>query len=245
MSLMLEARLEKRLGGFEIKAAFQAPRGVTALFGPSGAGKTSLVNLVAGLLKPDKGRIALGEKVLFDSSRKINLPPERRGVGCVFQDSRLFPHLSVKSNLLYGMRLVPPQRRRLGLAEVVELMGISHLMKRRPATLSGGEKQRVAVGRALLTSPRLLLMDEPLASLDQARKEEVLPFLARLPLEFNLPIIYVSHSTSEVKFLADRVIRLDHGRINGPDPALASKEADRTLQRGCLAEDFSGASLPV
>ena len=236
MSIMLDVRLEKKLGEFEIKTAFKAPRGVTALFGPSGAGKTSLVNLIAGLLKPDEGRIALGEKILFDSSRNIHLPPERRGVGCVFQDGRLFPHLSVKSNLLYGMRLVPPQRRRLGLNEVVELMGISHLLKRRPANLSGGEKQRVAVGRALLTSPRLLLMDEPLASLDQARKKEVLPFLARLPLELDLPIIYVSHSVAEVEFLADRVVKLSQGKIIAGDSVLRPKECDGFLKKSCIYE---------
>lgn len=210
---MLKVRVEKTLGDLKLQAAFEAPRGVTALFGPSGAGKTSLVNLIAGLTKPDKGRMVLDGTVLFDSSRKINLPPERRGVGYVFQDGRLFPHLNVKSNLLYGMRLLPPERRHLDLDEVVELMGLSRLLKRRPATLSGGEKQRVAVGRALLTSPRLLLMDEPLASLDQARKQEVLPFLARLPKQLNMPIIYVSHSQPEVEFLADWVVRLRQGKI--------------------------------
>ncbi len=238
MSFMLDVRVQKKLVGFELNAAFQAPRGVTALFGPSGAGKTSLVNLIAGLLKPEKGRITLDEKVLFDSSRKIHLPPERRGVGCVFQEGRLFPHLSVKSNLLYGMRLIPPQSRRIDLDEVVELLGIAHLMGRRPATLSGGEKQRVAVGRALLSSPRLLLMDEPLASLDQARKKEVLPFLARLPKDLNLPIIYVSHSLEEVEFLADRVVRLSQGKIIDPNPALEIKECDQIPKKNCFIKDL-------
>lgn len=210
---MLQVAVKKRLGGLALEAGFQAPRGVTALFGPSGAGKTTLVNIVAGLLKPDGGRIALGDKTLFDSVRGVDLPPEKRGVGYVFQDGRLFPHLSVRSNLLYGMRLSPPERRLLSLEEVVDLMGISHLLKRRPANLSGGEKQRVAVGRALLAGPRLLLMDEPLASLDQARKDEVLPFLAKLPQKLDLPILYVSHSMREVRFLADRVIRLDQGKV--------------------------------
>lgn len=210
---MLQVAVKKRLGGLALEASFQAPRGVTALFGPSGAGKTTLVNIVAGLMKPEGGRIALGDKTLFDSARGVDLPPEKRGVGYVFQDGRLFPHLSVKSNLLYGMRLLPPERRLLCLDEVVELMGISHLLKRRPANLSGGEKQRVAVGRALLAGPRLLLMDEPLASLDQARKDEVLPFLAKLPQKLDLPILYVSHSMREVRFLADRVIRLDQGKV--------------------------------
>lgn len=242
---MLDVWVEKKLGDLELQASFKVPRGVTALFGPSGAGKTSLVNIMAGLLKPDKGRIALGEKVLFDSSRNINLPPERRGVGLVFQDGRLFPHLSVKSNLLYGMRLVPSQRRHLGLDEVVELMGIAPLLKRRPATLSGGEKQRVAVGRALLTSPQLLLMDEPLASLDQARKQEVLPFLARLPKKLGLPIVFVSHSAREVEFLADRVVKLSQGKITSQGKALGLEESDNPLQRSALALNTSQAYVPA
>jgi molybdate transport system ATP-binding protein len=239
---MLEVEVEKKLGEFEIKAAFQAPRGVTALFGPSGAGKTSLVNMIAGLLKPDKGRIVFGEEMLFDSGRNICLPPERRGVGCVFQDGRLFPHLSVKSNLLYGMRLVPLQRRHLRLDEVVELMGISHLLQRRPATLSGGEKQRVAIGRALLTSPRILLMDEPLASLDRARKSEVLPFLARLPIELDLPIIYVSHSTSEVDFLADRIVEINTGKIVTFDMSEQKEGNDNHFKKHALFSDLGQAS---
>jgi molybdate transport system ATP-binding protein len=221
---MLEVKVEKKLGEFELKAEFQAGSGVTALFGPSGAGKSTLVNIIAGLLRPDKGRIDLSGKTLFDHSRKIDLPPERRDAGYVFQEGRLFPHLSVKSNLMYGMRLKPPSARQLDLAEVVELMGISHLLQRRPASLSGGEKQRVAMGRALLTSPRLLLMDEPLASLDQARKNEVLPFLVELPRKMQIPIIYVSHSLAEVEFLADRVVKLSHGKMVEP---VANKGAIR------------------
>ena len=213
---MLSVDIERNLGGFQIRAEFDAPSGaVTALFGPSGAGKTSLVSMVAGLLKPDRGRIALGGRALFDSAGRVNLPPERRRLGYVFQEGRLFPHLSVRSNLTYGLKLVPPAQRRLGLEQVVDLMGIGHLLGRRPATLSGGEKQRVAVGRALLTSPRLLLMDEPLASLDRARKDEVIPFLSRLTAELDMPILYVTHSAREIRLLADRVLMVDQGRITG------------------------------
>lgn len=210
---MLTFNARKKLGSFELEAHFTAkPRSITALYGPSGAGKTSMVNILAGLLRPDAGRVELNGRVLFDSQAKVNLPPERRRVGCVFQDGRLFPHLSVRSNLLFGHKLVPQERRRLELDEVVGLMGIGHLLERRPATLSGGEKQRVGVGRALLTSPDLLLMDEPLASLDQERKNEVLPFLARLPRELDIPIVYVSHSIEEIEFLGARVIAVRGGR---------------------------------
>lgn len=229
---MLEVNVEKKLGEFELKVDFQAAGGVTALFGPSGAGKSSLVNLIAGLLQPDRGRITSDGKVLFDQRRKIDLPPEKRGVGYVFQEGRLFPHLSVKSNLLYGMRLKPPSEKQLELEEVVELMGISHLLKRRPASLSGGEKQRVAMGRALLTSPRLLLMDEPLASLDQARKNEVLPFLAELPRKMQIPIIYVSHSLAEVDFLADRVVKISNGKMVTPDSTKVPTRCDNILKAG-------------
>ncbi len=209
--------VKARLGGFTLEAGLQAPgRGVTALFGPSGAGKTSLVNAIAGLLRPDEGRIVLDGRVLFDSDAGTDLAPERRGLGCVFQEGRLFPHLSVRSNLLYGYRLVPAARRRVQPDQVVELMGIGRLLQRRPANLSGGEKQRVAVGRALLTSPRLLLMDEPLASLDQGRKDELLPYLARLPSELDIPMVYVTHARDEIRALKARVITMQEGRTAAP-----------------------------
>jgi molybdate transport system ATP-binding protein len=220
---MLKVRVEKRLGEFQIKATFNACQGFTALLGASGAGKSSVVNLIAGLLKPDKGLITANGKVLFDSDRKINLPPERRKVGYVFQDGRLFPHLNVKSNLLYGMQLVPPRHRRISFDGVVDLMGISHLLKRRSAKLSGGERQRVALARALLTNPRILLMDEPLASLDQARKNEVLPYLAELPQKLHIPIIYVSHSPEEVDFLADCIVDIYNGKIIAARPSSKAK----------------------
>lgn len=215
---MLEADITLQLGGFSLRGRFTArAREVTALFGPSGAGKTSAVNAVAGLMRPRAGRITLNGTVLYDAGLGVNLPPERRRVGYVFQEGRLFPHLSVRGNLLYGHRLLPPAERRLGLERVAALLGLEPLLERRPARLSGGEKQRVAVGRALLTSPRLLLMDEPLASLDQARKDEVLPFLARLPRELDLPILYVSHSRGEIAALGARVVPVADGRILDPE----------------------------
>jgi molybdate transport system ATP-binding protein len=213
---MLLVQVERKLADFRLEVSFQAAeQGVTALFGPSGAGKTSLVSMVAGLLRPDRGKIELAGQVLFDSDSGVNLPPERRRVGYVFQEGRLFPHMSVRSNLAYGMKLVPVKERYVSLNQVVELMGIGHLLDRRPATLSGGEKQRVAVGRALLTSPHLLLLDEPLASLDRARKDEVIPFLARLTRELSAPMLYVTHSAREISLLADQVLLIEQGSLVG------------------------------
>jgi molybdate transport system ATP-binding protein len=210
---MLDIRVGRRQGHFQVDAAFKTPNtGVTALFGPSGAGKTSVINMVAGLIRPDQGRIVVQERILFDSGQGINLPPERRSIGYIFQDGRLFPHLTVHGNLTYGMKLTPRSLRLIGLDQVVHLLGVEHLLGRRPARLSGGEKQRVAIGRALLTSPRLLLMDEPLSSLDAARKEEVLPFIAKLPRAFSIPILYVTHSVDEIRRLADRLVLMEHGR---------------------------------
>ena len=211
---MISVQVKKRQGRFLVDVGFEAPcKGVIALFGPSGAGKTSLINMTAGLLTPDEGHIGVNDTVLFDAASGINLPPEKRRIGYVFQDGRLFPHLSVKANLTYGMRQVPEERRYVNLDQVVALLGIGDLLKRRPAKLSGGEKQRVAIGRALLTSPSLLLMDEPLASLDEARKGEVLPFIAELANNFSIPIFYVSHVWAEIEFLADICIKLDNGQV--------------------------------
>jgi molybdate transport system ATP-binding protein len=202
----------RRQGEFRVNAAFEGPAtGVTALYGPSGPGKTSIINMVAGLMPPDAGRISVNGMRLFDSQRGIDLPPERRRIGYVFQDGRLLPHLSVHANLCFGMRLTPADRRFVTFDAVVDLLGLGHLLRRRPAKLSGGEKQRVAIGRALLTSPAMLLMDEPLASLDTARKAEVLPFIMRLSREFALPTLYVSHHMDEILNLADRLVIIDKG----------------------------------
>ena len=210
---MIEIAIEKRLGAFSLDARFAAPdSGITALFGRSGAGKTSLVNALAGLIRPDRGRIAVAGVPLFDSERGIDVPPEKRRLGYVFQEGRLFPHYSVRGNLLYG-------RKRAGDTDgpsfdtIVALLGIADLLERRPADLSGGEKQRVAIGRALLASPRLLLMDEPLASLDATRKAEILPFIERLRDELKLPVFYVSHEMDEIIRLADLLVLVDQGKI--------------------------------
>lgn len=211
---MLEVAVSKQLGRVALDTAFRAEAGqVTALFGRSGSGKTSTVNMVAGLLRPDAGRIVLDGDVLFDGAARRHLPPERRRIGYVFQDSRLFPHLNVRGNLLYGQRRGPARDRYVDLDHVVEMLDIGALLPRRPADLSGGERQRVAIGRALLTSPRLLLMDEPLASLDGGLKAEILPYLERLRDDMRLPILYVSHAIDEVVRLAGRMVVLSDGRV--------------------------------
>ncbi len=215
----LEVDIACRLGRLALEARFTASGGVTALFGRSGAGKTSIVNAIAGLLTPERGRIALDGAPLFDRDLGVDLPRHRRRVGYVFQEPRLFPHLSVRRNLLYGRWFAPRRdRRRGGAGEVVELLGLGHLLARRPGTLSGGERQRVAIGRALLASPRLLLMDEPLASLDGARKEEILPYLDRLRAEAGVPVVFVSHALDEVTRLADTLVVLSEGRVAAAGP---------------------------
>jgi molybdate transport system ATP-binding protein len=226
--LMPEVALRHRFGaqGFALDVAFAAPRhGVTALFGPSGCGKSTILAAIAGLLHPREGRVALDGDVLLDTAHGICLPPERRRCAVVFQDARLFPHLSVATNLRYGLRRAPRGADGPSLEEMVALLGIGHLLARRPAGLSGGERQRVALGRALLARPRLLLMDEPLAALDAARRAEVLPFLARLRDVARLPILYVTHALDEVDALADELVLLDGGRVSaaGPVEMLAAR----------------------
>ena len=216
---MLEIDVAKDLEGFRLEAQVACETsGVTALFGRSGAGKTSLVNMLAGLLRPDRGRIALRGEVLFDSADGIDRPPERRRLGYVFQEGRLFPHLSVRGNLNYGLRRAPAAERIIGLEQIVELLGIAQLLERRPRDLSGGEKQRVALGRALLANPSLLLMDEPLSALDQARKDEVLPFIERLRDELEVPIVYVSHAMEEIVRLADTLVLMSEGKVVAVGP---------------------------
>ncbi len=212
---MFVVDVEKRQGEFTVAVRFETAGGVTALFGPSGAGKTSLVNMIAGLTTPDRGRIALDDAVLFDSAARVNVPPHRRRIGYVFQEGRLFPHMSVAANLDYGRRMNGIDRDPQEHARVVELLNIGHLLERRPGRLSGGERQRVAFGRALLMKPRLLLLDEPLASLDRARKLEILPYLARLRDEAKVPMIYVSHQAGEIQRLASTVVRIEDGRVAG------------------------------
>ena len=216
---MLEVDIEHRLADFALDIHFQAGRGLTALFGRSGAGKTSVVNAIAGLLRPRRGRIVMDGSVLLDTERGVWVPTHLRRVGYVFQEGRLFPHLTVKQNLMFGRWFAPARERRAtNLDDIVDLLGIAELLDRRPGRLSGGEKQRVAIGRALLASPRLLLMDEPLASLDARRKDEILPYLERLRDEARVPIVYVSHSIAEVTRLSTTIVLISAGRVHAVGP---------------------------
>ena len=225
---MIAVALHHRFGrdGFLLDARFEAPSaGVTAIFGPSGCGKSTILAAVAGLLRPRQGMVSIGDDMLLDTARAVFVPPERRRCGVVFQDARLFPHLSVETNLRYGLRRAPPDSLGPGFEDVVALLGIAHLLRRRPAGLSGGERQRVALGRALLSRPRLLLMDEPLAALDAQRRSEVLPFLARLRDVARLPILYVTHALDEVDALADHLVLMESGLViaSGSVEALSAR----------------------
>ncbi|MDN3276047.1 molybdenum ABC transporter ATP-binding protein [Frankia sp. RB7] len=210
---MLRVDVEKKLGEFSLSASFESEGRVTGLFGASGAGKSSLINMIAGLLRPDRGTIIIDGDVVDDTAAGIHVPTWRRRIGYVFQDARLFPHLNVAQNLDYGRRMNrlaadPAQHTR-----VVELLDIGALLDRRPGKLSGGERQRVALGRALLSKPRLLLLDEPLGALDEARKLEILPYLVRLRDEANVPMVYVSHDVAELRQLATQIVMLRQGRV--------------------------------
>lgn len=210
---MISARVRHRQGDFMLDAAFEAGSGVTALFGPSGSGKTSLVQMLAGLTRPDSAVITFGDMVWNDTDKRIFVPPHRRRIGYVFQEGRLFPHLTARQNLLYGRFFAPRGDRQIAEAEVVALLGIEKLLAQRPVTLSGGEKQRVAIGRALLSAPHLIMMDEPLSALDRARRQEILPYIERIRDEVKIPVIYVSHAMDEVARLANRVVLLDDGKV--------------------------------
>lgn len=234
----LRVATRKRLGGFEHRCEIDLPlAGLTALFGASGAGKSTLVHLVAGLLRPDSGRIEVGGEVFFDSARGIDLPVHRRALGVVFQDARLFPHLSVEGNLRYGLRRAGAraQPARVPFDAVVALLGLGALLTRAPHTLSGGERQRVALGRALLAQPRLLLMDEPLAALDAPRKAEVLPYIERLRDGFDLPVLYVSHAADEVLRLASALVLFEAGT------AVAAGPLTELLEHPCATPLRAGA----
>jgi molybdate transport system ATP-binding protein len=210
---VLAVDVEKQLGGLKLSVRFDAASGVTALFGPSGAGKTSVVNMIAGLLTPDRGSIKLADTMLFDAAAGINVPPHRRRIGYVFQEGRLFPHLSVRQNLDYGRRMSSRPADADEFERIATLLDIGPLLERRPGMLSGGERQRVAVGRALLMRPRLLLLDEPLASLDGGHKREILPYLVRLRDDAGVPMVYVSHTAAELRRIATHVVRLEAGRV--------------------------------
>jgi molybdate transport system ATP-binding protein len=211
---MLRVDVSKQLGEFSLEASFTSEGRVTGLFGASGAGKSSLINIIAGLLKPDRGVVTLDGETLDDTAARVHVPPYRRRIGYVFQDSRLFPHLDVRQNLAYGRRMNnladdPVQRKR-----VVDLLDVGGLLDRRPGQLSGGERQRVAFGRALLSKPKLLLLDEPLGALDEGRKTEILPYLVRLRDDAGIPMVYVSHDAAELRQLATQIVMLRRGRIS-------------------------------
>lgn len=248
--MTLTIRLRHAFAGFSLDVDITTGPGVTALFGRSGSGKTTIINAVAGLLRPDHGTITLGPDTLLDTATGRFLPPHRRRMGYVFQDSRLFPHLTVRQNLAYARRFTRDQAPPFD--QVTALLGLAPLLDRRPATLSGGERQRTAIGRALLAAPRLLLMDEPLASLDDTRKSEILPYLERLRDETQLPILYVSHALPEVARLADTLVLIDAGRVTaqGPTvtllsdpataPALGLREAGSLLTARITGHDPDG-----
>ena len=239
---MLRLSVVKRWEGFELRAQLDAPTpGVLALFGRSGCGKTTLINIISGLLQPDEGRVELDGVVLTDTGSRIRIPAERRRVGYVFQDARLFPHLSVLANLRYGERRAPTEARSIGLDEVLALLGLEPLLRRRPYQLSGGERQRVALGRALLAQPRLLLLDEPLSALDAARREDVLPYLEALRDRLSIPMVYVSHQLDEVLRLATDIALMEAGKI-----VAAGKMSDISLQpefRAIVGPEVVGAVI--
>ncbi|MBY5612447.1 molybdenum ABC transporter ATP-binding protein [Rhizobium leguminosarum] len=238
MTLIVEAK--QRLGAFSLDAAFTSERGVTALFGRSGSGKTAMIRIIAGLARPDEGRVILDGEPLTETATGIFVPKHHRRFGYVFQEARLFPHLSVRANLFYGRWFAAKTARGESFDHIVDLLGIETLLERSPAKLSGGEKQRVAIGRALLSSPHLLLMDEPLAALDDARKAEILPYLERLRDETDIPIVYVSHSIAEVARLANQVVVMRDGKVEATGPAVdilsrSSTTSDRR-EAGALLE---------
>lgn len=226
--MTISVEILEHLGDFELDARFVSTGRLTALFGPSGSGKSSVINFMAGLIKASDGKVAIDGRVLFDSDKRINVPRHKRRIGYVFQEARLFPHMSVRQNLAYGRWFAPAENRNADSKGVIDLLGLGQILDRMPNLLSGGEKQRVAIGRALLSSPKLLLMDEPLASLDQARKSEIMPYIERLRDETKVPIIYVSHSVAEVARLATDIVVMSNGMV------VASGSTEEILQRSDL-----------
>lgn len=231
-------------GPFDFDVAFTTGTGITGLIGPSGSGKSTVIALIAGLARPARGRVAINGTVLTDTSRGVWLPPHKRGVGLVFQDAHLFPHLSVQRNLMYGHTVTPQPQDTISFQSVIDVLGIGHLLQRSPDTLSGGERQRVAIGRALLSSPRVLAMDEPLAALETDRKLEILPFIERLRDEFAIPIVYVSHSVEEIARLATTVIKIEAGQViaaGAPDVVLGSAAAPQSADRFDAVSTITGS----
>jgi molybdate transport system ATP-binding protein len=240
---MISARIRHRQGDFVLDAAIETGDGITALFGPSGSGKTSVVQLLAGLTRPLEAVIRFGDTIWNDTENRIFVPPHRRRIGYVFQEGRLFPHLSARQNLLYGRFFAPAGDRRVSEDEVVALLGIEKLLGHRPATLSGGEKQRVAIGRALLSAPRLMLMDEPLSALDRPRRQEILPYIERIRDDLKIPVIYVSHALDEVARLANRVILMDEGRVRAEGEPHAVFPELSSVQDGIVPQSILEARI--
>ncbi len=210
---MIECDFQRTQGDFNLNVKCHLDAPVTGLFGASGAGKSTLLNMIAGLVKPHSGKLMIDGEILFDSDKVIDLPIHRRRIGVVFQDSRLFPHLNIRDNLHYGFDLLAAKDRRFDFKQIVDLLEIGHLLTQKPHQISGGEKQRVSLGRALLTSPRLLLLDEPLASLDVRLKHQILPFLRRIKDEIHIPMIYVSHAIDEILYLTSEIVMIEQGKL--------------------------------
>ncbi|MDD2767983.1 MAG: molybdenum ABC transporter ATP-binding protein [Methylococcus sp.] len=236
---MLSLDVDINRGRFRLEARVEFEEGVSGLFGRSGSGKSTLLNVIAGVIDPDRGRVVLDGETLFDSEKGLCVPSHRRRIGFVFQDSQLFPHYTVKGNLLYGWKQTPPRERRFKLDDVVDLLAIGHLLDSHPRRISGGEKQRVALGRALLASPRMLLLDEPLAALDQSLKEQILPFMRRVRDELGLPMVYVSHSLPEILYLTDQLTLIAGGRILGSGPLHTLLDAEQIRSEDRLGLDNS------
>ncbi|NOT14703.1 MAG: molybdenum ABC transporter ATP-binding protein [Methylotenera sp.] len=210
---MIEVRAQLKRQHFELDVDLHLDQRVTAIYGPSGAGKSTLLSIIAGIITPDHGRIVIGEECLFDRVEHINLPIHKRRIGLVFQDGRLFPHLTVEQNLSYALKYQTQQNHQVAFKEIVDLLEVSELLKQRPHQLSGGEKQRVALGRALLSAPRLLMLDEPLASLDERLKDQILPYLKKVADEINIPMIYVSHSSEEILQMTNHIVKVQSGKV--------------------------------
>jgi len=228
---MLQLTAELTRGAFHLQVDCHLSEPVTGIIGASGSGKTTLLHMIAGLVPPSAGRIAIDDEVLFDSESGISVPPHRRRLGLVFQDCRLFPHLSVADNLIYGKRLLSPGEQRFSLEAVIELLELGALLRLRPGQLSGGQAQRVAIGRALLASPRMLLLDEPLASLDWRLKQQIMPFLRRVRDVTRIPMLYVSHDSKEILDLTDRVVVLEGGKMVGAGPVVDIIQDPRVLRQ--------------
>ncbi|MFA5719095.1 MAG: ATP-binding cassette domain-containing protein [Desulfobulbaceae bacterium] len=231
--MRLEASLDKRFGTFRLQADFTLDCRRCGIFGPSGSGKSTLVHMLAGLLKPDRGTIRLDSTPVFDADKGIDIPPEQRRIGVVFQQSHLFPHMSVKANLFYGWRRTPPAGRRIDPPALIRALNLDHLLRRGVTSLSGGEQRRVALGRAILACPRLILMDEPLTGLDDELKGQIMPYLKKVFAEFEVPLLFISHSLEEMCMMTDNILIFDNG-------CLREQVTSEALKARCTASICGG-----